>query len=163
MMKNCLLLLVLLLPIAAWGGQTLKVPEEILAFLNNKPAANTISATELLKKIQAGEKLTLIDVRTPGEYAVMHPKGAINIPYETLADQLNKIPRDRLVVALCHSGRRAEGATTVLRILGFDNVVNLSGGIKDLAQALTPKTAPAPVKNQGPAEDDPDAEPDMGC
>ncbi|ORJ59333.1 rhodanese-like domain-containing protein [Geothermobacter hydrogeniphilus] len=168
-MRRILLVLALLL-IPAGGFAAPKVPQEILKFLHSNPTTHKISAVSFLKRLGSEEKITLIDVRTPQEFAVMHINGAINIPYDQLAEHLDQIPHDGLVVAYCHSGRRAEGATTVLHILGYDNVVNLGGGLKALTPAITAKSAPALdfKKNQtpvdtSPADDTDDDEEDMGC
>jgi len=168
-MKRFLLAVLLLVPLTCLAATD--VPPQVAAFLHSNPAGHKISAAELLKRMAGPEKLTFVDVRTPQEYAVMHIDGAINIPYNQLADRIDQIPHDGLVVVYCHSGRRAEGANAVLHILGYDNVVNLSGGIKALAGAITPKSAPPVGIDRGhqPAGNSPDdtesddEEEDFGC
>ncbi len=171
MKKTLILLSLILLPVSVFAQPTQKIPHEVMNFLHNDPGTHKISVGELLKHLASGEKATLIDVRTAQEYAIIHPSGAISIPFDQLVENLDIIPHDGLVVVYCHSGRRAEGATTVLHILGFDNVVNLNGGLIALVTGITSKSAPplekthkqaAPV-DQGPADDDEDAEQDMGC
>lgn len=154
------------------GFAATEIPSQVHNFLHNNPAGNKISVSALLRRMADPDKLTFIDVRTPQEFAVMHINGAINIPYDQLDQHLDQIPRDGLVVVYCHSGRRAEGATTVLHILGYDNTVNLSGGIKALAPAITSKSAPPidvtgvtapPADNSPDDEESDDEEEDFGC
>lgn len=63
---------------------------------------------------------TLLDVRTPGEYASGHPAPAINVPVAELRGRLNEIPRDKPVVVYCVSGRRSAAAVDELRAAGYD-------------------------------------------
>lgn len=72
---------------------------------------------------------SLIDVRTPKEFAAGHIPGATNIPVDELRERLGEIPRDREVIAYCQVGMRGYLATRVLKQSGF-NVRNLSGGYK---------------------------------
>jgi len=169
-MTRLLLLVLLLLPLTSFAAT--EVPPQVRDFLHNNPAGHKISVGDLLKRMAGPEKLTFIDVRTPQEFAVMHITGAINIPYDRLAEHLDQIPHDGLVIVYCHSGRRAEGATAVLQILGYTNAVNLSGGIKALAPAITSKSAPpvdafqlaTPPGSHSPDDtESDDEEEDFGC
>lgn len=72
---------------------------------------------------------SLIDVRTPKEFAAGHIPGATNIPVDELRERLGEISRDREVIAYCQVGMRGYLATRVLKQSGFD-VRNLSGGYK---------------------------------
>lgn len=68
---------------------------------------------------------TLVDVRTPEEFASGHIEGAINVPLQTLDRRLSDIPRDRPVVVYCRSGARSSTAAGVLRSAGYATVFNL--------------------------------------
>jgi rhodanese-related sulfurtransferase len=63
---------------------------------------------------------TLLDVRTPEEFAEGHLEGAVLIPVAELSTRMAEIPRDRPIVAYCRSGARSERATEVLREAGYD-------------------------------------------
>ena len=67
----------------------------------------------------------LIDVRTPGEFATGHIKGAVNIPLNTLSDRLGELDKSTGVVLYCRSGQRSGNAARVLEAAGFQNVHNL--------------------------------------
>ena len=69
---------------------------------------------------------TLLDVRTPGEFAGGHLDGARNLPVQELARRIGEVgPRDKPVVVYCHSGARALVAAQTLRAAGYREVVNL--------------------------------------
>jgi rhodanese-related sulfurtransferase len=74
---------------------------------------NTISVPELRAKLEAGQTIQLIDVRSPGEFAAGHVPGAINIPLEQIEVRLPDIQHAPIAL-LCQSGRRAGMACEVL-------------------------------------------------
>jgi adenylyltransferase/sulfurtransferase len=89
----------------------------------------TISVKELKAKMDKGEPLTLIDVREPFEYEIAHIAVARLIPLGELETRLDELPRTGTLILQCHSGGRSEHAAGLLRAAGFDNAVNLVGGI----------------------------------
>lgn len=58
---------------------------------------------------------TLLDVRTPQEYAAGHAEGAINIPFDQLSSRLAEVAKDKKVVVYCQSGRRSGIAASTLK------------------------------------------------
>ena len=52
----------------------------------------TISAAELVERLEAGTAPLILDVRTPGEYSGAHIPGAINVPHDALANRLDELP-----------------------------------------------------------------------
>ena len=83
-------------------------------------------------------KVTLVDVRTPAEFACGSIAGAVNIPLDELRVQLHRIPADRPVVVYCAVGLRGYLASNILRGHGYD-VRNLVGGITTYAAAVEAK------------------------
>lgn len=75
----------------------------------------------------AKEQYTLVDVRTPEEYQQGHIQGAINIPHNEIADNLDKLPSDKPIVVYCRSGRRAQTALEILSKQGFNDILHLEG------------------------------------
>ena len=71
----------------------------------------------------------LIDVREPHELVKGTLPGAVNIPLGELPDRLDELDRTRRVVLLCRSGGRSTMAAELLTASGFDDVVNLAGGM----------------------------------
>ena len=75
------------------------------------------------------DKQQLLDVRTEIEYASGTIEGAMNIPIDNLRDRLEKLPRNKEIIAFCYAGLRGYIANRILRQNGF-KCKNLSGGYK---------------------------------
>lgn len=88
-----------------------------------------IQPQQLIKQIQNEKMLVIIDVRTEDEYTQGHIKGAINIPYDQLLKEQDKIIayKDQQVILYCHSGRRAKMAEDTLQSLKFTKLIDLNG------------------------------------
>ena len=87
-------------------------------------------STAIRDKIKAGAKI--VDVRTPGEFADESYPGAINVPLNQLAAQVEKLgPKEGPIVLYCASGARSAQAARLLKQAGFTDVVN-AGGLDDM-------------------------------
>lgn len=75
---------------------------------------------------------TVVDVRTPDEYAQGHVPGSVNAPLAALPAGLDAVDRQRPVIVCCASGVRSEAAVGILRRAGYAEVVN-GGSWRDLA------------------------------
>jgi rhodanese-related sulfurtransferase len=71
----------------------------------------------------------IVDVREAIEVDICGIAGSLWIPMPEVPNQLQQLPRDRPVIILCHHGVRSAFVTQYLREVGFDNAVNLAGGI----------------------------------
>jgi rhodanese-related sulfurtransferase len=71
----------------------------------------------------------LIDVREPGEVAGGSLPGFVNIPLGQLPSRVGELDPRRRVLLLCRSGNRSGQAAYWLAAQGFDDVVNLEGGM----------------------------------
>jgi rhodanese-related sulfurtransferase len=90
----------------------------------------TITAQEVARRLEQSDKTVLLDVRTTHEYAHDgHIPGARLLPLASLVHRLNEIPRDREIVCVCRSGNRSQGACEMLMARGYENVLNLEGGM----------------------------------
>ena len=87
-------------------------------------------------------KISLIDVRTPGEFADGHIPGAVNIPLDDLRESLDRIPADKPIVLYCGVGLRGYLASNILRQRGYSDVRNLIGGIKSYRYATADTGTP---------------------
>jgi rhodanese-related sulfurtransferase len=67
---------------------------------------------------------TLVDVRTPAEFKDGHVKGSINLPLQTLGNQMNKLKKDQVIITCCRSGSRSGMARRQLIAAGFTQVYN---------------------------------------
>ncbi len=77
----------------------------------------------------------LIDVRQPDEVAEGTLPGAVNIPLDQLPNRLGELDRSRRVVVLCRSGGRSTEASKILTSAGFNDVINLAGGMLAIGEA----------------------------
>ena len=87
-------------------------------------------------------KVTLIDVRTPDEFALGALKGAVNIPLDDLRERISEVPQNKPVYLYCGVGLRGYLASNILLMNGYKDVRNLIGGLK-LHKAAT-ATLPQP-------------------
>ena len=94
------------------------------------PKIENITPNELKERLDAGEPLILVDVRTPGEYQYDgHITGSRLLPLSTLGQRLDELPADQTIVFICRSGNRSMVACEQLAQIGFENTINLSGGM----------------------------------
>lgn len=96
-------------------------------------AVPTLTARELADRLTARDGGTddflLVDVREPGERAVVAVPGAVSAPLATVLEGRADLPRDVPLVLHCRSGARSEQAARALRAAGYDDVRHLAGGV----------------------------------
>lgn len=92
---------------------------------------NTITPEEVRTRLDAGEKLNLVDVREPSENAAFNI-GGILCPLGKIKDfdidELEAL-KGQEVILYCRSGNRSGQATMMLETMGFSNPKNLVGGM----------------------------------
>ena len=92
-----------------------------------------IKTNEIKARIDAGEKLNLIDVREPDERAEFNI-GGIFLPLGNIQmmqiDDIDELKNEE-VICYCRSGKRSMEACMMLETFGFTNVKNLEGGMLD--------------------------------
>jgi rhodanese-related sulfurtransferase len=91
-------------------------------FLMSMPAGYYTISIEQLKSQLDNSQTLLVDVREASEYRAGHIPNATNIPLQTLARNLSKIPTDRPVVLYCSSGYRSGMGVMTLHLFNYDNV-----------------------------------------
>jgi rhodanese-related sulfurtransferase len=103
------------------------------AWITNVTAA---AALVLVTNRATDSTFTILDVRTPSEYATRHIKGATNLNYygTTFNAEVAKLSRCRAYLVYCASGNRSSQATSVLRAQGFLEVYNMSSGFGTFSQ-----------------------------
>jgi rhodanese-related sulfurtransferase len=90
-----------------------------------------ITVEEVKKRMDAGEKLNLVDVREPYENAefniggILLPLGDIQA---MMVDEIEPL-KDEEVILYCRSGNRSGQAAMTLEMMGFTNTKNLTGGM----------------------------------
>ena len=106
-------------------------------------AVPEITASELKDRMDAAESLVLVDVREHFERAIsdLPDVGQLRIPMGEVPNQLHRIPQDAPVVVYCRSGARSGSAVRYLRSRGFDDVMNLKGGVLAWREDVDPSIA----------------------
>jgi rhodanese-related sulfurtransferase len=109
------------------------VQEALFGYLSNIPADfNSITVQNVKAKLDAGEKVFVLDVREEPEFAAGRIAGAVNIPIRTLSRNLDKLPaKDTPVILVCKSGMRAAYVTMTLNLLGWTNVKDIAFGMTE--------------------------------
>jgi rhodanese-related sulfurtransferase len=88
-----------------------------------------ITALELKTRLAHSSKIQLVDVREPSEFEICNLGGEL-IPLGELPKQTSRIRRDIPVVMICHHGFRSAQAINYLsQRFGYENLLNLKGGI----------------------------------
>jgi rhodanese-related sulfurtransferase len=112
-----------------------------LLFPALQPRGKRASALQVTQIMNRG-KSTVIDVRTPEEFAAGHLRDAKNIPLADLGTRIGELEKSkgRSVVVVCQTGARADKAVRQLAAAGFDDVVSLDGGLTAWQAAGLPVT-----------------------
>lgn len=97
-----------------------------------------ITPRDVKARLDAGERITLIDVREAWEVRRSQLKGAIHIPMNDIPDSLDRIPKEGMVVFVCHHGGRSMQVAQWLAFQGFQNLYNLAGGIERWSMEVDP-------------------------
>ena len=92
---------------------------------------------ELKKLKDEKADFQLIDVREEHEFETCNLNGLL-IPMGEIADNVDKIEKDKPVVVHCRSGKRSAAAIMQLEQQGYTNLYNLQGGILAWADQIDP-------------------------
>ena len=88
------------------------------------------SATQLDDYLKSTDEVPLLlDVREEWEFDRCKIDGSILIPMGQIPSQLNELDPDRVTVMICHHGIRSRHIGIYLEREGFENIINLSGGV----------------------------------
>lgn len=104
---------------------------------NNSPKVNSneqlgkISLVSAIEFKEQSTNQTIIDIRTPQEFAMGHIEGAININYydRSFMEQVAKLDKNKPIYMYCRSGNRTSSASKKLIKIGFTEVIDLDNGI----------------------------------
>ncbi|MBN1274115.1 MAG: MBL fold metallo-hydrolase [Candidatus Aminicenantes bacterium] len=94
-----------------------------------------LSAQELHGMIKKGEKMTIVDVRSPNEFAGTYIEGAVNIPAPDLRTKYKTLKKDIPVILICSTGHRSSLGASLLKQHGFWDVRNVAGGMTGYSAA----------------------------
>lgn len=93
--------------------------------------ARSISPLEARRRMDSGEDLILLDVRTPDEYLTMRlpDERVVHIPLGALREKAAQLPRDKEIIAFCKVSMRGYEAQRILNAAGYDRVCFIEGGL----------------------------------
>jgi rhodanese-related sulfurtransferase len=98
-----------------------------------------LSPREFMTRRDAGEALTLLDVREDWELEVAPvPSSIVHIPMGEIERRLGELDASRTTVVICRSGGRSAQVARFLAARGFASVYNLAGGILAWSRDLDP-------------------------
>ena len=89
-----------------------KTPTEIKSLLEN-----------------SNNKAIILDVREEWEYDICHIEGSILIPMGKITERIGELNKEDLTIVVCHHGIRSRMVGKYLLGLGFNNIINLTGGV----------------------------------
>lgn len=100
---------------------------------------NTITALEVKDLLDKGELVHFVDIRPAVDFEIVRIPDAINIPKDSLQEQLDRIPREGYVIVYCRFGIKS---TQIVRSLkeehGFTKVYALRDGLLEWAIDIDP-------------------------
>lgn len=95
----------------------------------------TISAEEFIKKMKAGERMLVVDLRTEEEYGNGHVPGSKFLPFEKLKDGIARYGKNEEIYLIDMGGTKSAAAYTTLRNMGYTKLHVVIGGIVAYRQA----------------------------
>jgi len=128
--------------------------QEVLSYLRQSHERDQqvqIMPQELAQALKSGQKIALLDVRTPEENEFAHLEGARLVTEELAQEILEQWPKDTPIVVHCHLGVRSLSAVSFLIDEGFTNVRSLAGGIDAWScqvDPTVPRYAAAPAHSK---------------
>ncbi len=114
--------------------------EMLDGFLSNLPDNFYTVKSDALAEELTGTPPVIIDVRTTGEWDSQgYIEGSVNIPFSEFFTRLGELPaKDTPIVVLCASGHRGGMVMMAMRLMGYENVRNLNGGLNAWKAANLP-------------------------
>jgi rhodanese-related sulfurtransferase len=100
------------------------------------------SAEQLKTYLDTCEKQPLLlDVRQPWEFDVCKIENSVLVPMSTIPAKIESLDSDRETVVICHHGIRSRSVGRYLEQAGFNNIINLSGGMAQWARTVDTQMA----------------------
>lgn len=95
------------------------------------PSVPKISAADVKQALDEKQKVTILDVRTPQEYANAKIAGSINLPVDQVTQKVSSIIPDKqqTVYVYCLSGSRSVQAVAAMKRLGYSHVYDMQSGL----------------------------------
>lgn len=118
-------------------------PEASGAAITADAGVRVVSVARAASLLDADPAPTVVDLRTPQEFAGGHLDGAVLVDYSApdFREAIAELPRDGSYVVYCQSGNRSAGARQVMAELGFTDVADIDGGVVAWTQQGGPLTS----------------------
>lgn len=97
-----------------------------------------LTVRQLKGRLEQGEPPVLLDVREEWELARCRLPGSTWIPMGQIVARVGELDREQEIVVVCHHGIRSRLVASFLEQEGFENVINLTGGIDAWAKEVDP-------------------------
>lgn len=88
-----------------------------------------VDTLTLSAMIKSQEDMVIVDLREPDLYGSARVPGSINIPFEQIENRYPELPKNKIIVFVCHTGRMGTESGNLLLSNGYSQVYNLEGGI----------------------------------
>jgi rhodanese-related sulfurtransferase len=95
-----------------------------------------ISAVEASILRDNNEDVVFLDVREDSELEICRIEDALHIPMSEIPERCEALPHDRPLVVFCHHGMRSMHVLQYLESRGFENAINMGGGIHAWSQEI---------------------------
>lgn len=131
-MKRILAILTLALSVLTFSACDVLAPMPEPTPTSTPVQYRKISAADAKARVDSGDEIIILDVRTQEEFDEAHIPGAILIPNETILDEQPELlpDLDAEILIYCRSGNRSAQAANKLIAMGYTDVVDF-GGIID--------------------------------
>ena len=116
-------------------------PPKFLAIVDEaKTRVRECTVQDVKRKLDAGEKFTLVDVREDNEWAADHLPSAIHLGKGVIERDIEKTIPDTStpIILYCGGGFRSALAADNLQKMGYTNVISMDGGIRGWREAGLP-------------------------
>lgn len=90
------------------------------------------------KQAVSGSDAQFVDVRTPAEYKGGHAVKALNLPLDTLENNIAQLDKNKPVYVICETGSRSKKGAEIMQNAGFEEVYNIKGGTSAWMEAGFP-------------------------
>jgi rhodanese-related sulfurtransferase len=111
------------------AGEVSDVAAEESASSEQGSGYQQISQEEAMQMMETEDDCLILDVRTPEEFAEGHIPEAVNIPNESIGDDISNTlkDKDQILLVYCRSGNRSKQASSKLAMMGYTNVFEFGG------------------------------------
>jgi hydroxyacylglutathione hydrolase len=95
----------------------------------------SITADELAAIKEKDPEAAILDVRKNSEYQSEHAIGAENVPLDYISENMAQVDKDKPYYVHCAGGYRSMIFTSILKARGYDNLIDVKGGFKDIKES----------------------------